>query len=829
MPKRLLSFALKYGWRQQVVLLVTLGVSLPIYYASLYIPKTIINRAIGAGSFRFPYPLTVAGIEIARLDRIPLLAVLSCLFLAAVLANGLIKLFINAYKGALTERMLVHLRHQLFDRMLRLPLKRFRSVSQAEFIAMIATEVEAVGGFFGDILAQPAQQAGFLLTALLFIYKQDPLLMLAGVVLFPVQIWLFPKLVRRVNRLEQERVHLIRQLSLRVGEADAMIREIRVNRVSDREKARFDKQLESIFRNRVRFYRTKYFTNFFLNFMAQLTPFLFYFIGGYFVIDGKISLGSLVAIIAAYGDLSSPWQDLLSYYQDSRSAHVKYEQIRRQFETLDAQIEMPGLEADRLENPPGDFELDKVTVLDGGNRQLDNFTLRFRHDEHIGVVGDAGSGAENVAMILARLVEPSEGRVTIGGRAMNDLPLAITAKHMACIGTDPVMISGTIGDNLYYSLLPSAREDGEGNAQTKTALWAAQAVRLSDTLCELGLARRFDPGVRQMLAGKMVPARRRLQDRLQAGGFDDLVEHFVPRRFLARASLADNLIFGRTAKPLPIPAQWREYPSILSALRMNGLEDRLVAFGLQAASTLYRPNVPPAELSSPRHKATLMPPEQETRLAEVMRNGAPSLRPHATRSMLLGLALAMVPERDSWLPVPRELQEQVVVARPHIRQAWSEVVGETIHGFEPERCNLALTVEENLLFGLLPPGGTTMHETLRPILREVVEESGLYELVEELGLDADVGVAGSRLKAGDRIRLGIARGLMKRPDLMIINQTDTGLDPLSRIGLIEGVREAMRGRALLWVLEDQALAVHFPRVVALAHGRLVADSNSEHR
>ena len=73
-------------------------------------------------------------------------------------------------------------------------------------------------------------------------------------------------------------------------------------------------------------------SNFSTTFIAQLTPFFFYSIGGYLVIRGSLSFGALVAVLAAYKDMASPWKELLDFYQHKEDSRIKYEQIVEQFQ-----------------------------------------------------------------------------------------------------------------------------------------------------------------------------------------------------------------------------------------------------------------------------------------------------------------------------------------------------------------------------------------------------------------------------------------------------------------------------------------------------------------
>ena len=55
-----------------------------------------------------------------------------------------------------------------------------------------------------------------------------------------------------------------------------------------------------------------------------MTPFFFYSIGGYFVIEGTLSLGALVAVLAAYKDFSAPLRELFRYYQSAEDVRIRY-------------------------------------------------------------------------------------------------------------------------------------------------------------------------------------------------------------------------------------------------------------------------------------------------------------------------------------------------------------------------------------------------------------------------------------------------------------------------------------------------------------------------
>ena len=239
-----------------------------------------------------------------ELEQIPYLMVLCVIFLIMVLLNGGLKFANNVYRGTVGERMLRRLRYQLYQHVLRFPLPQFRRMSQGELVSMITAETEPLGGYIGDSVALPAFQGGTLLTLLAFMFIQDPALGLAAVALYPIQIYLIPKLQKKVNALKAERTRRVRKLSERIGEVVGGIKEVHTHDTSQYELAEFSSRVGEIFHIRYRIYLGKFFIKFLNNFIAQVTPFFFFSIGGWLVIRGDITFGALVAVLAAYKDLS---------------------------------------------------------------------------------------------------------------------------------------------------------------------------------------------------------------------------------------------------------------------------------------------------------------------------------------------------------------------------------------------------------------------------------------------------------------------------------------------------------------------------------------------
>ena len=238
---------------------------------------------------------------------------------------------INTLKGIVGERLVRRLRFQLIDRILRFPLPHFARTSQGELISTLTAEAEPLAGYISESVALPLFQGGTMLTIVFFMFMQDWVFGLASVALIPIQGYVIPKLQAQVNALKKERVVRVRKLSERIGETISGAQEIRLQGTGRYTLAEFSHWLGALFEIRLQIFKKKFFMKFLNNTIGQITPFLFYLFGGILVIRGEVTIGALVAALAAYKDLTAPWKELLNHYQAHEDAKIKYQQIIEQF------------------------------------------------------------------------------------------------------------------------------------------------------------------------------------------------------------------------------------------------------------------------------------------------------------------------------------------------------------------------------------------------------------------------------------------------------------------------------------------------------------------
>ena len=859
MDRSIFGYILRHSKRAQLAILALTVTSFPFLYASLDLPKTIINDAMASpegGSF--------FGIE---LDQVSYLFTLCAIFLILVLINGAFKYVINVYKGVVGERMLRRLRYELYSRIMRFPLPHFRRVSQGELVQMITAEVEPLGGFIAQAYALPAFQGGTLLTILFFMFAQDPILGIAAIVLYPLQIWIIPKLQRQVNLLGKARVKQVRKLAERIGETSQGVRDIRANDTTQYERARFSKELGVVFNIRLQIYKKKFFIKFLNNFLAQLAPFFFYSIGGYLVIQGDLTLGALVAVIGAHEKLYAPWKELLSYYQLMSDARIKYEQVVSQFDPIGLREEQ--LQSADVDQPihltDTDLRAANLTIAtDDGATTLDGASFNVDLPKRVAIIGPTGAGKEDLTLVLANLLQPDSGRVMFGETDLAKLSEAVTGRQMTYVGYPAQIFSGTIADNLVFGLknrplravalkgaeaethkrdLLEAKRSGNsdfdadadwvdfdavGISPADSLLPAAESalakVQLDRDVYQMGLRGTVDPETQTDLADAILGARHAMGERLQDPKLSRLVEVFDPESYNTNATLAENLLFGAPIGDVLQIDQLASQSYVQEVLQRCSLTETLLEVGYKLASTMVELFADlPSDHEYFRQFSFISAedlPDYRTLVGRVDVSRLQELSAE-DRQRLLALTFKLIPARHRLGLLDEDLQAKIVKARHLFRENLPDDLADAIAFFDPDQYTAGASIQDNILFGKVAYGQAQAIERIGDLIATVLNDLDLRGRVIQVGLQAEVGVGGTRLSLPQRQKLALARALMKRPDILIAHDPTSPLDPNEQLAVISSLVREFEGRTLIWSLNRIEWAEYFDHVIVMRHGRIV--------
>ncbi len=882
----------KYIWsnskRQQIWILVVVALSMPTYFLAFDIPKLIVNGPIQGKGFESPtatqtvLPITVSnpfgegsltlfgGFE---LDRMGALIALSMAFLGYVIINGMFKLYINTYKGRLGERMLRRLRYQLVDRVLRFPMAQYRRVRSSEIATMIKDEVDPLGGFIGEAFATPAFLVGQAASALLFIMLQSWMLGLVTLAILVVQTGLIPKLRGRLRQLALQRQLTARDLSGRVSEIVDGASDIRLNDSTNFERSDIADRLARIFFIRFDFYQWKFMVKFINNFLAQFTPFVFYLGGGMLAIRGNLDIGQLVAVIAAYKDLPGPIKELIDWDYQRLDVQVKYLQVVSAFDVTPlAPAEAQSMQTGPVPSLEGPFTFRQVSATDEtGKMLLTGLDLSIGIREDVIAMGATGEGAEVLGDLIARLIAPSSGTISIGSHALATLPEWHTGRRLGYVGAEPFFAHGTARDALLSGLRHAPfRPAPEGKGMSaiilreasasgnppfdRNADWidydaagasddAELALRITDVLRRVRLEEDFYAfGLRTKLSDAtegadeemFVKARQMFAERLAKSDNALDVEPFAETRFNSHLTLFQNLVFGAASSPEFLPAEFPANSPLWGTLAVDGLDERFYAIGREASATIVDLFGEVSDNMMILERLDLIDPTKlDDYSAALGRTEGVEFASvsQADRQKFIRVALNYTEPRHRLALLNDEVRGAVVAARTTFRERLpAELVAE-FEFHKADQINPFASLQDNILFGRIAEGRAGAVDRISALLREILEELGLSYAVLNRGMQYEIGSGGRRLSLSQRQQLGLARVLLRRPEFLIVNRGLNALDnrTVEKVAqsILELAKSETEGFGVLWITSTESHSALFDRSLKFARGELVSDETTQ--
>ena len=129
------------------------------------------------------------------------------------------------------------------------------------------------------------------------------------------------------------------------------------------------------------------------------------------------------------------------------------------------------------------------------------------------------------------------------------------------------------------------------------------------------------------------------------------------------------------------------------------------------------------------------------------------------------------------------------------------------------------TIRENILFGRPTAGDDAVEQACRTL--------GIHDFVESLpqGYDTMVSFRGSRLSAGEKQLVSIARAFLADPPVLILDEATSSLDPATEEQVEEALRKLLKGRTSVVIAHRLSTAEHADRILVVDHGSIVEDGN----
>jgi ATP-binding cassette subfamily C protein len=168
-------------------------------------------------------------------------------------------------------------------------------------------------------------------------------------------------------------------------------------------------------------------------------------LGAWLVLKGEITAGAMIATSIVLGRALAPIEQLIGRWPQIAHARLAWKSLSSFLEDSGEPVQRT-----RLPRPDGrlDFRGVTVTATPGGTPTLFNASFRLSPGEALGVIGRSGSGKTTIAKAILGLANPNVGEVRLGGALIEHYDAADLGAHIGYLPQDPVMLPGTIAENI---------------------------------------------------------------------------------------------------------------------------------------------------------------------------------------------------------------------------------------------------------------------------------------------------------------------------------------------------------------------------------------------
>jgi len=432
-----------------------------------YLIKRVIDDQIGA----------------AKLEGLGFLALL---FLAALVAEFGLR-FAQIYVLEQTgQNVVFDLRNESFAHLQRLPSSFFDRNPVGKLMTRLTSDVEALHELFtSGVVMILADLLKLFAIAAILLWMDWRLALITFAVVPPTLVltWFFRSrmretyrhvraMVAKLNIELQESVSGMRVVQLFARERETLERFGETNREHERAQllgVRYDSIFTAV-----------------AELFGSITLAAIVWAGGWGILEGWVTFGTLVAFIEYSAKCFRPVQELSQRYTVMQSAMAAGERI---FGLLDTPVTIKSPPRPRRirERLKGEIVFDDVTFgYDPDRPVLHNVSFRIAPGERIGVVGWTGSGKSTLIRLLVRLYDVQSGAILVDGVDIREYDLAELRRSVGVVLQDQFLFSGTIESNIS---LGDPRVTREGVRE------AAEAVRIDRLIQRLPSG--YDEAVRE--------------------------------------------------------------------------------------------------------------------------------------------------------------------------------------------------------------------------------------------------------------------------------------------------------------------------------------------
>lgn len=387
-----------------------------------------------------------------------LLIVASVMLLIGFASTGLAG--INRYiHTQLSATILFKLREFVYSHLQTLSPTFYAKQRTGDLLSRLDGDIAELQRFAIDGLFASVSGILGLIGAVTMMFLLSWQLALLLLILIPLQWFYLSRMRPRVERQTRKMRERSADISSFLAETLPNMKQIQSSVAEEREHARLKLLNQSYLKDLLKLQWIEFATSAIPSSLTSLTRAIAFLIGGYWVIQGQLALGALVAFITYLGMAVGPVQTLLGLYMAWQRFTVSLERVQH----------LMNYEPDVVStrNTPVSLSLRgnlEIKCLSFGYHEqsaplFQNTSAYIPAGSKVGIYGPSGIGKTTLADLIMRHLSPTTGHILVDGQDIAHFKVRDWRRHVALVAQDIALFRGTIAENIRYSVPAASIEE----------------------------------------------------------------------------------------------------------------------------------------------------------------------------------------------------------------------------------------------------------------------------------------------------------------------------------------------------------------------------------
>lgn len=381
--------------------------------------------------------------------------------LVTLLILYIISAIFNYVQGVVVSKIsakyTMDLRRKVNRKMERLPLKYFDKKSHGEVLSLITNDIDKISQNLSNALTETVTCIVALLGMLIMMFSINVTMTLAIIIILPICMMLTIKIASKGQKYFTYRQEGLAKVDTKVEEMLRNHNIIKVFNSEDKILKDFNKENDSLADNTWKSTFIGGIMHPIMMLIGNLSYVVIAFLGGLFVIQGKITVGNIQSFITYAKNFTNPIGNLASIMTELESMIAASERVEDYLlEEEEKKLENPVL----LENVKGNITFDHVKFgYDENKPIIKDFSAYVEKGKKIAIVGPTGSGKTTLVKLLMRFYDVNSGSILIDNINIQDVDRNELRKNIGMVLQDTWLYSDTIMENIRYGKLDATDDE----------------------------------------------------------------------------------------------------------------------------------------------------------------------------------------------------------------------------------------------------------------------------------------------------------------------------------------------------------------------------------